>query len=451
MLPRLFRITAVLLSLLAAAPALAHTRLERSSPAGGDTVRGELREVRIRFSQAVEPALTALTLLRDGVAIPGAIAEVEGSQDREYAFTVARPLLPGVYEARWRTAGADGHVLQGSFGFLVLGSGPQPPGTRATPAPPPTSAAAEGRSPAQRPHFVIVRWLWFAALLLAVGVAAFRYGVLARLDRDPLHGSLVDRAEQGTWYVAMAAAALSGLTLALRLWLQADALGGDAGSSPATSVLLTGTVWGLAWLVQALATLALVIGLAISRAPHGRAAGWMGAAAAGVLLCAVPALSGHAAAVEPRTGLAILSDALHVLGAGVWLGTLVLLLAVGIPAATAEPDSGAAVGALAHGFSPVALLGAGLAGATGLLNAVFQLTAVNDLWTTGYGRVLLLKLALLAAVGALGFYNWRRVLPQVADDGGAARLRRSAGAELAFGAVVLLVTAVLVALPLPSG
>ena len=57
--------------------------------------------------------------------------------------------------------------------------------------------------------------------------------------------------------------------------------------------------------------------------------------------------------------------------------------------------------------------------------------------------------ALLAGVAALGFYNWRRVLPTLGDDAATHRLRRSARVELGLGLVVLLVTAVLVALPTP--
>ncbi|MBW3655662.1 MAG: CopD family protein, partial [Gemmatimonadetes bacterium] len=71
-------------------------------------------------------------------------------------------------------------------------------------------------------------------------------------------------------------------------------------------------------------------------------------------------------------------------------------------------------------------------------------------WGTGYGRALLLKVALLTAVAATGFYNWRRVLPRLGvDDEGTRRLQRSARVELAIAAAVLLVTAVLVALPTP--
>jgi putative copper export protein len=210
-------------------------------------------------------------------------------------------------------------------------------------------------------------------------------------------------------------------------------------------------VWGLGWLLQAIATCAFVMGMLIARAPHGRTAGWMGAAGSVVLLAAVPGLSGHAAGVERLTALAIVADALHVLAAGAWIGSLLMVLSIGIPATLGT--TAAACGSVAmmvRAFSPMALIAGAVVGTTGLVSALLHVGAVGNLWGTGYGRALLLKVALLTLVGATGFYNWRRVLPCLGtDDEGTRRLQRSARVELAIAAAVLLVTAVLVALPTP--
>ena len=104
---------------------------------------------------------------------------------------------------------------------------------------------------------------------------------------------------------------------------------------------------------------------------------------------------------------------------------------------------------MVRAFSPVALAGSGLAAVTGLTSALFHIGAPADLFGTTYGRMLLVKLALLVVVGGIGFYNWRRVLPTLGDAAAAAHLRRSARMEIAFGVAVVLVTAILVALPTP--
>jgi putative copper export protein/methionine-rich copper-binding protein CopC len=472
-----FRAGAALLAALALAllhplPALAHTKLGSSRPAAGDTVEA-LAEVRLGFTRPVSDDLTTLALIlgADTVAA-GKLAMVPGSEGKEYVYALARPLAPGAYTVAWRTAGADGHVIQGSFAFVVAGAAARADSARAGSAardsasgdtsaagpvgvvspPDEPSDTGETDSPAGAPLAVLVRWGWFLSLLGMIGAAAFRLVVLGKLAKDPAHAAVAERAAYGTWLLALAAAALSVLTLLARLWQQASALNdGDAFTGTSLNVLLTRTGWGTAWVLQALATVAFFVGLMVARSRHGRGVGWLGAAAAAVLLSAVPALSGHAASVEELTGVAILSDTLHVLGAGAWLGTLSMLLAAGLPATLAAPEGegAAAVAAMVNRFSPMALAASGVAAVTGIVNSLFHVGSFGALFGTGYGRFLILKLALLAGVAALGWYNWRRVRPALGADEGTARLRRSARLEIATGLAVVLVTAVLVALPTP--
>lgn len=460
----------VLACALLAAPAAAHTKIQSTQPANGDTVATALAEVRVRFSAAVAPGLTRIELRQGGRIVLTGGAAVAGEGNREYVLQLAQPLAPGAYEAQWTTAGADGHVLRGTFRFVV--SAPAASATLEAPAvllaqadsarvdsslaagiPGDHDAVGTTTSAAASPLSVAVRWGWFAALLTMIGVVAFRFGVLARLAKDEAFRPVAARAEAGAWTIALGAASLSMLTLAGRLWLQASALGmrTEDWSGDQLTALVTATVWGLGWLLQAIATCAFVMGMLIARAPHGRTAGWMGAAGSVVLLAAVPGLSGHAAGVERLTALAIIADALHGLAAGAWMGSLLMVLAIGIPATlgTAAPAC-RSVAMMVRAFSPMALIAGAVVAATGVVSALLHVGAVENLWGTGYGRALLLKVALLTLVGATGFYNWRRVLPCLgADDEGTRRLQRSARVELGIAAAVLLVTAVLVALPTP--
>jgi copper resistance protein D len=90
---------------------------------------------------------------------------------------------------------------------------------------------------------------------------------------------------------------------------------------------------------------------------------------------------------------------------------------------------------------------------SGVGRAVVELTAVSQLWSTGYGRAILVKSALFAGLVALGWLSRGRL-------GSAAPLRRSVSGELALLAVLLGAVAVLTALrpgrderaqPLPFG
>jgi copper transport protein len=449
---RLPLLLAALVAAFFAFPAHPHVGVQGTAPAAGDTLDAGPAELRIRFTGRVEAALTVLTLGRDGTHLAAGGRMVEGSEGREYLLVLAAPLEPGTYTVQWRTAGADGHPLQGSWSFVVRG--PASDSAAALPADPspgpaaPPPAAPEAAPDVGDPVAVAVRWAWLLSLMGIVGAVAFRFAVLGRLERDPALAAVARRGEAALWFVALAAAALSVLSLLGRLWLQAAALGGSAWDGDRLRTLLAQTSWGLAWTLQAIATVAFFVGLMVARLPYGRAAGWLGAGVAAILLSTVPALSGHAAA--SGSALAIVSDAVHVLGGGVWLGSLAALLAVGIPAALTSRDApGPAVAALVAAFSPLALAGAATVAVTGVVNALFQLGAVSDLWATPYGRALLLKLALLAAVAALGWHHWRRAGPRLGTAEAVPPLRRSIRAEVALGALVLLVTAVLVALPTP--
>lgn len=446
----------------------AHARLTASSPAPGATVPAPLHEIRLEFSEAVEPRYTSLVLLApSGAAVPtGPLAPAPGSR-REFVATLGPLAEDGTYTVRWRTAGADGHIIQGSFSFVVEGTAAAAPAPAHSPAAPPatTPLPPEHHPPAAEiptafqptaPLPVAVRWLHFLVLLGLVGAVTFRLAIVPRLHHDPRTAALAAASAAGAWRIALAALGALALVAVARLWVQSTALHGPAHawSAEHLGTMLRLTIWGRAWLLQMAMAALLLSGLLVARPGlhhSGRPAGWTMAAVAVLGLCVVPGLSGHAAAVPRAPALAVANDALHVLGGGAWLGTLAVLLLVALPAALRTPDTDRlhAAAVIITLFSPLALAAAALVGLTGIVNSLLHLGAPAQLWTTGYGRALLLKLGILATVAALGFYNWRVVRPALGAAAATRRLRRAAGTELAVGALVLLVTAVLVALPTP--
>ena len=444
------------------APAAAHTGLRASSPRANETVADSIGRIRLEFTGRVDPGMTSLVLVSGADTVAsGRMVEVPESGGRAFVFPLTGLLPPGPCTATWRTAARDGHIVRGILHFTVVRTQPSVTALASPIAQPNDDADERGEAAEDLAQWsdpsstfsVLVRWAGLMALLGMIGAAAFDRFVLRRLRVDPAMERVVDRAASRAWRLAAVAAALSAATLLARLWLQSVALNGaaDAFDREALDALLTGTVWGTGWTLQAVATVAFFIALMVSRAPRGRSVGWIGAAVAALLLAAVPALSGHAAAVEGWTALAFASDWVHVLGAGAWVGTLATLVLAGLPAAASTSD-GERTGAFAvmvRAFSPVALTGAALAAGTGIINSLFHLSAFPQLWETAYGRMLLLKLALLAVVAWLGFYNWRYVLPALHAPTSPARLRRSAGVELAAGVAVILATAILIALPPP--
>lgn len=194
-------------------------------------------------------------------------------------------------------------------------------------------------------------------------------------------------------------------------------------------------------LKMALLILAL-IGFAMVRAV--RSAGWAIAAVCIVIAVLQPLYTGRGAGKV---------NAVHILAASTWIGTLLVLTIIGIRGVIRTASGGAQraqlVGELVNSFSPLALTAASVVALTGLTTAWMHLKRISSLWTTSYGMTLVVKLILVAIVVSLGAWNWRRVRPSLGGEGTEERIRRSATMELTFAGLVLLATSVLVTLPSP--
>jgi putative copper export protein len=236
-------------------------------------------------------------------------------------------------------------------------------------------------------------------------------------------------------------------TALARLVAQTSAVEGGAATLAGMGAVLAHSLWGVGWVLQVAGGIAVLVWVTRS-GPSARAL-WPLAMLGALGLAVSGALSGHAAG-SAYSALAITADSVHVLGAAGWLGTLLVVAAAGLPAAGAEPDKRAgSVSALVNAFSPVALTCASLVVATGILSAWLRLRHWDAFTESRYGQTLLIKIAVLLPALAIGAYHWRKVRPSLEQPGASARLAGTVSLELSLGALVLAVTAVLVATPLP--
>jgi copper transport protein len=211
-----------------------------------------------------------------------------------------------------------------------------------------------------------------------------------------------------------------------------------------------GSDWGRAWTVQVLAA-----GLAAAGALFAVVApsGWYPAAIGATTVVLSMPLTGHATGAEQAGAWGYPLDALHLLGGASWLGTLgVLTIVALIPLARAAGDSRARLVAdLVHAFHPVALTGAGVTMLAGVALSLRYLQGdFAGLVTSSWGRTLLIKIALLAGVAAIGAWNSHVMRHQLGTDAASGRMRKSALTEVMVGLLLLGATAALVAMPLPG-
>ena len=114
---------------------------------------------------------------------------------------------------------------------------------------------------------------------------------------------------------------------------------------------------------------------------------------------------------------------------GVWIGGLAALLIGlrGMPSA----EKAAAI----RRFAIIAAVGLAVVVATGIARAVSELHSWSELVDTGYGRAVLVKLALVTLIAVIADRNRRRGVPLAATD--LRPLRRMSRAELALAVIAL--------------
>ena len=398
-------------------PAYAHAALLSTYPDRNSVVAQAPTQVVLTFSEPVS-------------AVPGRVLVVgpDGTRaDRDAPSASGGQLLiplradaRGTYLVSFRVISADSHPVAGSFTYSI-----------GAPSTPPTLAG--GGTEGDRlitAVFPVVRWIGYVGLLLIVGAAL----VLAllwprRLDaRDPV---------RVIWLGAALVAVATVAELALEVPYLAGGGFGDIRAADVQEVLASR--FGVAHLVR---LGALGAALVLLR-PVIRGTGWSGDRALLGVLAAVGistwSVSGHPSAT-PVPLVTIVADMVHLASMSVWLGGLIMLIAFLLPRANAGE-----LGAIVPVWSRWALYAVATLLLTGTAQALVEVGTIDALFSTTYGRLVIAKVGLVAAVIAVASFSRRLVTPVAAGSPAApGTLRRVLFAETAVAAVVLAVTSVLV-------
>lgn len=164
------------------------------------------------------------------------------------------------------------------------------------------------------------------------------------------------------------------------------------------------------------------------------------------------AFAGHGTeGLESWQNIHLAADFLHLIAASLWLGALVPLVLLLVYLWRSQEDGW--VSAAAHAgsrFSTLGILAVGILLVSGTINAAFLLGGTHSLIDTAYGRLLLLKVVLFAAMVSLAGINRQSLLPRLSDhvgiDHGSRTVQRlicSAVAEMALGIAIILIVGML--------
>ncbi len=389
------------LTLATSAPISAHAQLVSSSPGAGEVVATSPAEVRLVFSEPVDPAYTAIDLLDgQGKLLATGVGKPDPQDGRQFVASLPE-LADGAYTISWHAiSAADGHSTDGFIAFAV-GDGTPPPASNG-------AGAGAGHS-----HSVTLtllesagRSIGILGFMAALGLAIFGWIVRST-------GSVVPRRIVEVQTLAMLAAAAGVLLLAYAVAAGAGGQGLDL------LQYLTAVHSGQLLLFRLeVACLGFLIGLVLILMDRPVLAVGFVTGIAGIVLNAG---ASHASAFASLTPM--LAQIVHVGAASAWIGGLLGFAVLFLLHARPAPPMAAVV----RRFSAVGLVAVALITLTGAYSDWIQTRDPLSLGTQ-YQVVLAAKIVLFLAAIGIGAVNYLRAADEPVEPAAAAsRLTAPAG------------------------
>jgi putative copper resistance protein D len=296
---------------------------------------------------------------------------------------------------------------------------------------------------------VVTRGIHFAASAAVAGLLTFRGLVAQPALRSSAEGFASVQAQliKLAWAGLAIVVATGIVWLTLQTMMLAGISFGEAIRSGAMMIVVDETQFGLLAEIRGGLAILLAACLALDRFAFAQ---WLGLAVSLALVGAV-AWTGHAGATLGALGdLHVASDALHLLAAAAWVGGLaglaiVLVIGRRRPAYEWAPLQLHAI----RRFSILGMVSVGVLIISGAVNSWILVGSIHALLVTGYGRLLLLKIAAFVVMVGLASINRFSLTPRlaaaknVAEPGALAALTRNTLIEIALGVAIFGIVGVL--------
>ncbi len=412
---------ALCLTLLFPAIASAHAILVRSDPAKDSVLSIAPKQVRMWFSEALNPAFsTAVVVNGENKQVDNRNAHVSSSDQTEMDVSLQPNLPPAVYIVIWRTdSAADGHILRGSFIFSIANAD----GTVPTLAPGTNPGANvlgggnltglyTGQLDGPTVFNLIMITLVELGAIFWMGAQLWINFVLSISSETYSEERATNERSQRRFERYFSLPTLIVLFLANIGVLVGQALnltGGDLAQAISPTLLVelaTSGRFGIYWMMrEVVIVLAIILAIyMILQQQRSRIAKTALPIAnlvlASALLIAIT-MSGHAAAVNPNiVSYAIIIDWLHLLAASLWVGGMMYIATNYLPVLKRLhiPQQARSLVTVLPYFSPLAIAGVVIMAITGPFSATFHLTSWQQFLSTAYGRALLVKIALIGGL-----------------------------------------------------
>jgi len=384
---------------LGARQSLAHAVIESTEPAANSVVSKAPNSVSLNFDEPVDTALGWMRVFdSDGERV---VTAKLGRGDGDDWVRVAMPELEdGGYLVVWRVMSADGHAVEGAFGFQI-GESSLPVGNEVVS----TVVGSQGDDPLPGRVAGVGRYISYAALALLFGL--FVLNIVSRRLRLSIVGG-VGAVSVLVVLLMTGPNTLSGsFTDAFDVSLLADTMNTRSGTMMVARILFF-----------------VAIAIVGSRMPR-RMLGLIL-----VLLAGTFAAGGHSGSESP-VAIAVLVTTVHVIAVSIWIGGIIAVLVGG---ATSNLESGVQRFAKIMNFVlPAVVL-------SGVLTAARNLGGLSGLFDSTYGKITITKFLLVVAMGVLALIVRRKLQ-------GSTQPKKVLAAEAAFGLAAFVLASVLAVTP----
>ncbi|MGH3681026.1 MAG: copper resistance protein CopC [Natronosporangium sp.] len=402
------------------APAAAHANLVGSEPANGTVLSDPPQQVVLSFSEPVQ-------LIPDRIQVVGPDGELAGpggepsAAGTEVSIPLDESLDIGTYLVSYRVISQDSHPVLGSVTYSV--GAPS-----AVPAVPEGGGGGDAEDPLVKAAVSVDKYIGYAGVVLVVGPAL----ALALLWPNRL-------SRRGPVRLLWTGVGLVAVSTVAGPWLQAAYTTGvpltGVGTAELRDVLTS--QYGTAHIVR----LGVLVSVAVLLRPliAGRASRVDLVLLAGLGLVGLGTwpFAGHPVA-SPVPAMSVLVGTVHLAAAAIWVGGLVMLAGFLLRLANQRELS-----VILPEWSRWAALAVTVLLLAGLIQAVVEIGPPEAVFTTTYGRLLLVKLGLVAAVIAVAGFS-RRLVRQRLGEHRPRTMRLAVGAEAVVLAAVLAMSSVLV-------
>jgi copper transport protein len=416
--------------------ASAHNTLVSSDPADGAVLAEAPTELVLTFDLPVPLDTVSATWTGESGVRTEIPSFRHATGDGSEVVAALPPELGTRGTARWRLVGPDGHPISGRIQFSVGDTTAAAAGVSAT-----TSAAGPvaEEDEVQSSVAAWVRWVLRYASYVAIAVVGGIVSASLLVWRTAWEQPLLRR------IVAAMVGTVAAAALAQVLVLASDIAGTAPWSALGAVLTALGTDAGAALALRIVMAVALAV-LLFTGAQLGDRLRWGAVVVLLGGLLATWAYAGHASALRyPWAGVPL--DVLHHAAVSVWVGGLVVVGAYAV-----RKQEMAELVTTINRFATVAGIAVAVIVATGVGQTLRLVEAPADLWRADHGRLLVVKVVLLAAMLKVADVNRRRVARHFKGEATVGprvvrNLGRAMMTEFGVGLAVIAVTAVMVVSP----